>query len=145
MNFRLQNSVFLGPCISCPLMLLASFGLGYEEGEIPSLIQLGMHFSYLRYGVEALVMAIYGDGRKRLNCAEDEEYCQLRDPVALLKAVGMKNVTYWGSLGGLFCMFVLFKLTSYVLLRRRLSTKPSLLLKLGFVGRFIKTHFNIPR
>ncbi|VVC33532.1 AAA+ ATPase domain,P-loop containing nucleoside triphosphate hydrolase,ABC transporter, conserved site,ABC [Cinara cedri] len=144
-QFNVTNSVFLGPCVACPMMLLASFGLGYDENEIPSLIKLGMNFSYLRHGVEALVIAIYGNGRKQLHCGEGEQYCELRYPSELLKTVGMSTATYWGSLSSLCAMFVLFKAASFVLLRRRLSTKPSLLLKLGFVGRFIKTHFNIPR
>lgn len=141
----LQNSVFFGPCIACPMMLLASFGLGYNENEIPAIIKLGMNFSYLRYGVEALVMSVYGNGRGRLDCPEYEDYCDLRDPSALFKTVGMSTTTYWGSLSALCGMFVAFKVASYVMLRRRLSTKPSLLLKLGFVGRFIKAYFNIPR
>lgn len=141
----LQNSVFFGPCVACPMMLLASFGLGYNEDEIPAIIRLGMSFSYLRYGVEALVMAVYGNGRGRLECPPSEDYCELRDPSALFKTVGMSDVTYRGSLTALCCMFLMFKTASYVMLRWRLSTKPSLLLKLGFVGRFIKAHFNIPR
>lgn len=144
-QFNVTNSVFFGPCVACPMMLLASFGLGYNEDEIPAIIRLGMSFSYLRYGVEALVMAVYGNGRGRLECPSSEDYCELRDPSALFKTVGMSDVTYWGSLTALCCMFFMFKTASYVMLRWRLSTKPSLLLKLGFVGRFIKAHFNIPR
>ncbi|KAL5244262.1 hypothetical protein ACI65C_011672 [Semiaphis heraclei] len=144
-QFNVTNSVFFGPCVACPMMLLASFGLGYEEDEIPTLIRLGMNFSYLRHGVEALVMAVYGNGRGRLECPKSEDYCDLRDPSALFKTVGMSEVTYWGSMSALCGMFLAFKVASYVMLRRRLSTKPSLLLKLGFVGRFIKANFNIPR
>lgn len=140
-----QNSVFFGPCVACPMILLASFGLGYEEHEIPAIIRLGMNFSYLRHGVEALVMAVYGEGRGLLECPDTMDYCEIRDPSVLFKTVGMSNVTYWGSMSALFGMFLAFKVTSYVLLRRRLSTKPSLLLKLGFVGRFIKANFNLPR
>ncbi|CAI6349564.1 unnamed protein product [Macrosiphum euphorbiae] len=144
-QFNVTNSVFFGPCVACPMMLLASFGLGYEEDEIPGIIRLGMNFSYLRHGVEALVMAIYGNGRGRMDCPKSEDYCDLRDPSALFKTVGMSEVTYWGSMSALCGMFLAFKVASYVMLRRRLSTKPSLLLKLGFVGRFIKANFNIPR
>lgn len=140
-----QNSVFFGPCIACPMMLLASFGLGYDEDEIPAIIRLGMNFSYLRHGVEGLVMAVYGDGRGRLDCPSTEHYCELRDPSALFKTVGMSGVTYWRSMSALCAMFVAFKVASYVMLRWRLSTRPSLLLKLGFIGRFIKANFNIPR
>lgn len=142
---HIQNSVFFGPCVACPMMLLASFGLGYAEDEIPALIRLGMNFSYLRHGVEALVMAVYGNGRARLECPPTEEYCELRDPSALFKTVGMSESTYWGSLSALCAMFLAFKVASYVMLRHRLSAKPSLLLKLGFVGRFIKANFNLPR
>lgn len=144
-QFNVTNSVFFGPCVACPMMLLASFGLGYEENEIPAIIRLGMNFSYLRHGVEALVMSVYGNGRGRLECPKTEDYCDLRDPSALFKTVGMSDVTYWGSMSALCCMFLAFKVASYVMLRWRLSTKPSLLLKLGFVGRFIKAYFNIPR
>uniref|UniRef100_A0A2S2QQM8 ATP-binding cassette sub-family G member 4 n=1 Tax=Sipha flava TaxID=143950 RepID=A0A2S2QQM8_9HEMI len=144
-QLNVTNSVFLGPCLACPMMLLSSFGLGYKEEEIPALIRLGMSLSYLRYGVEGLVMSVYGNGRGRLDCPKSEDYCDLRDPSALFDTVGMSEVSYGKSLTLLCLMFIAFKVTSYAMLRWRLSTNPSLLLKLGFVGRFIKAHFNIPR
>ncbi|XP_050541164.1 ATP-binding cassette subfamily G member 4-like isoform X2 [Daktulosphaira vitifoliae] len=138
-QFSVTNSVFMGPCLSCPLILLASYGLGYTSDQIPTIFKLAMRLSYLRYGVEALVMSIYQD-RGKLVCPPEIDVCKIKDPSVLFNTVGMSDVNYWASLSMLCVMFFMFKISSYVMLRWRLSTRPSILLRLGFIGRLIKVY-----
>ncbi|CAH0387257.1 unnamed protein product [Bemisia tabaci] len=137
-RLSIVNSVFVGPCLSVPLMLLAAYGLG-DSDHIPILIRLAMYFSYLRYGLEGLTMAIYGDNRAKMMCPTEEMVCELREPRALLKEVGMEDVDYWTDFVALVGIFVLFKLTLYVFLRQRLSSRKSWS-ALSYVIRFIKSY-----
>lgn len=123
-------------------MLLAVYGLGSGSDNIPTLIRFGMYFSYLRYGLEGIISSIYGNNRSKLICPSTEIYCQLREPRALLKEVGMENANYWLDVSALCASFIIFKIVCYVLLRWRLNSTNSFG-ALGFVGRFIKTHFNL--
>lgn len=68
-----------------------------------------MYTSYLRYGLEGLVVSIYGQNRAAMFCPPSEIYCNLREPKALLKEVGMENVNYWVDLSMMIFFFFLFK------------------------------------
>lgn len=56
---HIQNSVFMGPALSVPFMLLAIYGLGTGSNHIPPLIRLGMYGSYLRYGLEGKRISLF--------------------------------------------------------------------------------------
>ncbi|XP_075225271.1 ATP-binding cassette sub-family G member 4-like isoform X2 [Lycorma delicatula] len=141
-RLNIVNGIFVGPAISVPLMLLAVYGLGSGSNNIPTLIRLAMYFSYLRYGLEGIISSIYGNNRSKLICPESEIYCQLREPKALLKEVGMEDVNYWVDIGALCISVIVFKIICYILLRKRLNSTRSFG-ALGFIGQFIKTHFNL--
>lgn len=47
-----------------------------------------MYLSYMRYGLEALTVSIYGFNREQLPCPESEMYCQYRMPRELLRIMG---------------------------------------------------------
>lgn len=134
----------MGPSLSVPFMLLAVYGMGTGSNHIPVLIKIAMYFSYLRYGLEGMVMAVYGNGRKAMECPSDVVFCEIRYPDELLKLVGMENVNYWFDIVALTVILVFLKILCYFLLRMRLSTTPSKF-ALSFIGRFVKTHFTVTR
>lgn len=125
-------------------MLLAVYGMGTGSHNIPILIRVAMYFSYIRYGLEGLVMAVYGGDRKCMVCPPEQVFCELRYPDELLKQVGMENVNYWFDVGALTVVFVALKFMSYFLLKMRLSTTPSKI-AFSFIGRFVKTHITLTR
>ncbi|KAK7601451.1 hypothetical protein V9T40_008892 [Parthenolecanium corni] len=65
-----------------------------RSNQIPILIRIAMYFSYIRYGLEGLVIAIYGSGREGMFCPPEEIFCEIRYPDELLKQVGMESVNY---------------------------------------------------
>jgi hypothetical protein len=71
--------------MAVPLMLLSSYGMGWGEEPVPALIRFAMNFSYLRYGLEGIIVTVYGLDRESLPCPID--YCHLRDPKTLLRHV----------------------------------------------------------
>ncbi|KOB65333.1 UDP-N-acetylenolpyruvoylglucosamine reductase [Operophtera brumata] len=50
----IENSVFLGPALSVPLMLLAVYGIGSGDDPLPIVWRLARACSFLRYGIEGL-------------------------------------------------------------------------------------------
>ncbi|XP_065221841.1 ATP-binding cassette subfamily G member 4-like isoform X2 [Planococcus citri] len=132
------NSLFIGPTMTVPLMVLSVYGAGAGTAHIPILIKIGMYSSPVRYALEGLMMSIYDNGRKKMACPLI--ICDLAYPNDLLKLVGMQEVNYWTDLIALIGFYIVFRLASYVLLRMRLSTTPSRLAS-SFIGRFAKTHF----
>ncbi|XP_059475821.1 ATP-binding cassette sub-family G member 1-like [Neocloeon triangulifer] len=136
------NGMFMGPVLSVPLMLLSCYGMGSGSADIPVLIRVGMNLSYLRYGLEGIIVTMYRLGRKSLPCPID--YCHLREPEALLRHVGMENVQYWQDAVLLILSFVGLRLATFVLLRYRLSSRKSIK-AVNMLGQFVKTKFRSKR
>lgn len=135
--------MFIGPCLSVPIMLLAVYGIG-QGTNIPVLIRIAMYFSYLRYGMEGLILAIYGHGRPIIPCPEEEDICPFRDPKLLISFMGMENVRFWMDVLALVICFFVFRLTSFYLLRQRLRPNKTFA-ALQVIGRIVKSHFSITR
>nr|CAD7452776.1 unnamed protein product [Timema tahoe] len=134
------NSTFVGPAMAVPLMLLAVYGLGGESTNIPLYIKPFMYMSYLRYALEGLVIATYGNNRAALICPDEEVYCHFKHPKTLLQETGMEKANIWVAITGLVVFYIIFRSIFYFLLRRRLSMKRSFA-ALNIVGRFVKSYF----
>lgn len=79
--------MFVGPALTVPLMLVAVQGLGSPD-PLPIYRTLVMYLSYIRYGLEALIISTYGYNRENLPCPPEEVYCHYRVPRELLRAMG---------------------------------------------------------
>lgn len=136
--------MFVGPTLIAPLMLLAVYGLGSGSEDIPFIVRLMMSLSYLRYGLEGLVVAIYGGNRGKIPCPPDEEFCIYSSPNHLLTEMGMENLAFWFDFAMLLLMFVILKATSFYLLMQRLSPNKTFA-ALHVIGRLVKSHFSVSR
>lgn len=94
-NIFFQNGIFTGPALSVPLMLLAVYGLGYGSDNTPIYMKFFMSLSFLRYGLEGLVTAIYGGNRPNLVCPGEDIYCHYRNPKTIISLAGMENASLW--------------------------------------------------
>lgn len=81
----------MGPALTVPLMLFAVQGLGSTE-PLPLYRTFVMYLSYIRYGLEGLIIATYGYNRQKLPCPRDEMYCHYRVPRELLRTMGMSKI-----------------------------------------------------
>ncbi|XP_053980636.1 ATP-binding cassette sub-family G member 1-like [Hylaeus volcanicus] len=139
-TLNIVNGTFVGPAISVPLMLLAVQGLG-ETQTLPVYRKLIMYLSYIRYGLEGLVTALYGFNRENLYCPPEEIFCEFRAPRQILLTMQMENVVFWVDVVALIVILVLLKILTYYLLRQRL--KPNRTFRaLHLIGRLIKNHFD---
>ncbi|XP_048505173.1 ATP-binding cassette sub-family G member 4-like isoform X2 [Athalia rosae] len=112
----IQHGVIFGPFIILPFMIFSGFFVHLTDAH-PWLHWL-FHLSFLKYGFEGLMVAVYGD-RSKMDCSQD--YCHYRYPKQLLKTVDMTNAEYWFSISLLIGLYLTLEITAYVALRIRLK------------------------
>ncbi|EEB12071.1 ABC transporter, putative [Pediculus humanus corporis] len=143
-SLSVVNGIFTGPALSVPLMLLAVYGLGYGSANTPVYMKLFMSLSYLRYGLEGLVTAIYGGNRPNLICPAEDIYCHYRNPKTIIDLAGMENASLWYDVTALFGIAFTFRIACFLLLRYRLS-KNKKFTALHRISRIIKANFDLTR
>ncbi|XP_052754563.1 ATP-binding cassette sub-family G member 1-like [Galleria mellonella] len=136
------NSVFLGPALSVPLMLLAVYGFGDGDLPPPIIWKLARSCSYLRYGMEGLVAAIYGGRKEDLVCPEDKDFCEMKNISNFVKLLGMSGVSFWFDFGVLVVILLLMNFLGYYLLRQRLSPNYAYR-SIKIIGNFIKAKMSM--
>lgn len=135
-----MNSMFIGPVVAVPLMLVSIQGMGSME-PLPIYRTIVMYISYLRYGLEGLIVATYGYNREKLFCPPEEVFCPYSIPRELLRIMQMENAVFWVDLLALVIILVFSKLIAFYLLRQRL--KPNKTVQaLHVIGRLIKSHLS---
>lgn len=112
--FNVVNGTFLGPVLSIPMMMFAGFGVTLRD--LPSYLKWGSHISYLRYGLEGFVNAIYGENRATMDC-ELKPYCHYRYPAKFLSEISMEGDQFWKDVYALTITFVLVRILCYLALR----------------------------
>jgi len=114
--FDVVNGTFVGPTMSVPVMMFAGFGVTLRD--MPSYLKWGTYVSYLRYGLEGYVSAIYGYGRKVLDCVE--LYCHYRFPDKFLHEITMTGDQFWNDVIALSITLLILRVLTYFLLRWKL-------------------------
>ncbi|XP_076257356.1 ATP-binding cassette subfamily G member 4-like isoform X2 [Rhynchophorus ferrugineus] len=137
-HLSLINSMFIGPVLAVPLMLLAVYGFGSGYSSIPTLIKIGMYFSYLRYSLQALIHTML-TGREKLKCPDEEEFCPWTDLEHFMRDMGMEDTIFWVDIVALVVTYVIFRGGSYYLLKQRLTPNKTFR-ALGYIGRIVKSH-----
>ncbi|XP_061379738.1 ATP-binding cassette sub-family G member 1-like [Danaus plexippus] len=136
------NSMFVGPVISVPLMLLSVYGIGDGDVQPPMLWRLARACSFMRYGLEGLVAAVYGPPRADLTCPEHLVYCEYKNVRYFVKLMGMSGVSFWYDFSVLLLILFCMNIGAYYLLRQRLS--PNYAFKtIKLIGRFVKTKLKV--
>uniref|UniRef100_U5EUI7 Putative the eye pigment transporter n=1 Tax=Corethrella appendiculata TaxID=1370023 RepID=U5EUI7_9DIPT len=111
--FDVVNGTFIGPTMTVPMMMFAGFGVRLKD--LPDYLKWGSHISYLRYGLEGYVGAIYGN-RSTLDC-EMKAYCHYRYPQKFLTEISMEGDKFWTDFYALFVTILLLRLACYYILR----------------------------
>lgn len=119
--FNVVNGTFMGPTLAVPLMMFAGFGVSLRD--LPSYLKWGSYLSYLRYGLEGLVAAIYGLDRPILDCKEKGElYCHYRYPSKFLSDIAMGGDQFWNDVIALITILLITRCGAYLLLRWKLMS-----------------------
>ncbi|XP_059049583.1 ATP-binding cassette subfamily G member 4 [Achroia grisella] len=116
--FNVVNGTFLGPTFSVPMMMFAGFGVTLRD--LPSYLYWGSYVSYLRYGLEGFIDAIYGNDREKLEC-EEALYCHYRLPETFLKDIAMVPNMFWWDVMALTIFLVVLRTAAFILLKWKLT------------------------
>ncbi|KAL5278836.1 hypothetical protein ACFFRR_003454 [Megaselia abdita] len=114
------NGTFIGAIISCYKLLFAGFLIIYEH--MSSVMFAVSYTSTLRYSLESIVLALYGNNRPDTICPEETIYCHMKNPNFLLKNLGMSNGSYTVNIIMLMLQIILFKTVGYFVLKRKLHS-----------------------
>lgn len=134
--------MFVGPILTVPLMLLSVYGIGSGKYNTPLFVRLLMSLSYLRYGLEGIVEAIYGFDRKALICPSEEVFCVYKKPDFLLRVMGFEDLNFTVSVSALIVFYLTFNFLAFIMIRRRLSARTSNLWAVQYISRAVKNYLN---
>lgn len=115
--FDVVNGTFLGPTLSVPMMMFAGFGVTLKD--LPSYLYWGSYISYLRYGLEGVVGAIYGMDRATLDCPDG--YCHFKYPTKFLEVIDMRGNQFWNDIIALTMILFVLRIVAYYCLRWKLN------------------------
>ncbi|XP_061379873.1 ATP-binding cassette sub-family G member 4 [Danaus plexippus] len=116
--FNVVNGTFLGPTLSVPMMMFAGFGVTLRD--LPPYLYWGSYVSYLRYGLEGYIGAIYGLDRPTLECNE-AKYCHYRYTRTFLKDIAMSPNNFWWDILALTVTLFVLRTAAFLLLKWKLS------------------------
>ncbi|KAK0083884.1 hypothetical protein PV325_008003 [Microctonus aethiopoides] len=139
-TLSIVNGMFVGPAMTVPLMLVAVQGIGSTD-PLPIYRSFVMYLSYIRYGLEALVVATYGYNREKLPCPPEEIYCQYRIPRELLRTMGMEHSQFGINFVALLLILIICKVTGFYLLKQRVRPNKTFQ-TLHLIGKLVKNHFS---
>lgn len=115
------NGTFSGPTVAIPLMMFAGFGVSLRD--LPSYLKWGTYVSYLRYGLEGYIGAIYGLDRPVLDCKEKTElYCHYRYPSKFLSDIAMQGDQFWNDIIALAVILIIIRCGAYICLRWKIMS-----------------------
>ncbi len=106
-----------------PLCVVSVYGMGFGQ-YIEPFMEFLMSLSYVRYLIVATCVSLYGD-RGRMECPPENQICFYRDPILLLRDLGMLNKSMLNQFIVLFIFFVFIRIMAYVALRYRLNKELS--------------------
>ncbi|KPU73027.1 uncharacterized protein Dana_GF15020, isoform B [Drosophila ananassae] len=115
-GMNIETGVFLGPVTTIPTILFSGFFVNFDT--IPGYLQWVTYVSYVRYGFEGAMVAIYGMDREKLQC--NQIYCHYRSPKKFLEEMSMDNALFWVDAVALVGIFFALRIIAYFVLRWKL-------------------------
>lgn len=82
-----QNALFAGSVFLTVCLTLGGYAILLPH--MPIFFYYISYSSYMRFGLELLVMVTYGLGRPSLPCPDTELYCQVKQPKLVLDRMGI--------------------------------------------------------
>lgn len=103
-----------------PFLGFAIYGFDFAK-NIPIWLMPLLKTSFLRSGVIALVIAVFGMDRQRLDCYH-EIYCHFKNPKIIIHYLDLDHVSPWHEVLAMFFMLLVFRILCYFGLKWRVRT-----------------------
>ena len=114
--FSIPVAVFVGPAVTIPFLLFSGFFVNLNA--IPLYMRWVAYVSFMRYGFEGSMLAVYGFDREPMDCPEP--YCHFRYADKFLKHFDLSDSEFhWPIIAMLIC-FVAIRVAGYFVLRFRM-------------------------
>lgn len=94
-------------------------GFGVSIRDLPPYLHWGSYVSYLRYGLEGVVAAVYGLNRGIIECPDDK-YCHYKYPKKFLEDVAVRADQFDNDVLALLLTLFFLRIGAYVVLRCKL-------------------------
>ncbi|KAF6202720.1 hypothetical protein GE061_003122 [Apolygus lucorum] len=118
--FSVTNGTAVGPLTVAPFLGLAIYGFDFAR-EVSFFMNILVHTSFMRCGVVALIITVFGMNRGMLECS-DPFYCHFQDPEVTLYYLDLEKSTPIPSLVNMFGIYAVFRTALYLGLKWRLRT-----------------------
>jgi hypothetical protein len=105
--------------VVAPFLGLAVYGFDFAQHISWSMNAL-MKTSFMRCGIVALVLTVFGLDRADLDCSEI--YCHYKKPIVTLRMLDIEKSSVWYEILALFALLVMFRFLCYIGLRWRVAT-----------------------
>jgi hypothetical protein len=105
--------------VVAPSLGLAVYGFDFAQ-KISWAMNLLMKTSFMRCGIVALVLTVFGLDRADLDC--NDVYCHFKKPTVTLRMLDIDKSSVWTEILSLLALLVTFRFLCYIGLRRRVAT-----------------------
>ncbi|GAB0095927.1 ATP-binding cassette sub-family G member 1 [Sergentomyia squamirostris] len=112
------NGTFVGAITTCFLLAFSGFLVLFNH--MPEVMRIISYFSFKRYSLEGLVLAIYDNNRSSLWCPDSELYCHYKNPMYLINELGMTPTNFNFDLYMMLIQMCAIKTLTYFTLKRRM-------------------------
>ncbi|XP_037302867.1 ATP-binding cassette sub-family G member 1 isoform X2 [Manduca sexta] len=117
--FNVTNGCAIGPAAIAPFLGLGVYGFDFAH-EISFLMNMVMKTSFIRCGIVAMVLTMFGFNRQPLECRE--MYCHFSKPDVLLKYLDVDTSSVWIEIVSILGLLFVFRSLCYIGLRWRFAT-----------------------
>lgn len=114
-----QKGVYIGPVLNVPILLFSGFFVSLNS--IPTSLRWISEISYIRYGFEGTMQAVYGFNRTNLQCSEP--YCHFKAPARFLEEMDMDKADFKFDCTALLGFFLILRILCYVVLKWNIHLK----------------------
>ncbi|XP_060661050.1 ATP-binding cassette sub-family G member 1 isoform X1 [Drosophila nasuta] len=114
------NGTFVGAVSTCFMLMFSGFLILLTH--IPKALHFIAALSPLRYALENMVIALYGNHRDKLVCPSEEFYCHFKNAITVLRQFGMEHSDFGYNIMMILAQIVLFKILAYFTLKRKVKS-----------------------
>ncbi|KAI4463708.1 abc transporter g family member 28 [Holotrichia oblita] len=116
---QLYNGVIFGPFFLLPFTIFSGFFV--QLYDVHPYMRWIFHISYIKYGFEGLMLAIFGYDREKMPCNAD--YCNYHYPKIFLEDVDMADAVYSYSVIFLLGLIVFLRVLAFIALYLRIQLR----------------------